>query len=75
MDLSFFNFFQPVFWIKIVSLIVIGFYVIFTFVVFTQVKVMTQILHLPRAEALLKIISIIQIVFAISLFLFAIVIL
>lgn len=75
MDSNFINFFQPVFLIKIVTLIVIGFYVVFTFVVFTQVKIMAQILHLPYAEAVLKIISIIHIIMAISLFLFAVVIL
>ena len=75
MDLNFINFFQPVFWIKIITLIVIGFYVIFTFVIFTQVKVMAQILHLPNVSGVLKIISIIHVILAISLFLLAIVIL
>lgn len=70
-----FNFFQPAFWIKIVTLVVIGFYAIFTFVVFTQVKTMTQILHLPHASGVLKTISVIHIALAISLFLMAIVIL
>ena len=75
MDLDFLNFFQPVFWIKIITLIVIGFYAVFTFVVFAQVKVMAQILHLPSAQGLLKMISIINIILAISLFLGAFVIL
>ncbi|OGH24244.1 MAG: hypothetical protein A3B47_04100 [Candidatus Levybacteria bacterium RIFCSPLOWO2_01_FULL_39_24] len=75
MNLDFINFFQPVFWVKIVTLIVIGFYAIFTFVVFTQIKVMTQILRLPHAEPVLKAISIINIFLAVSLFLVAIVIL
>ena len=75
MDLDFINFFQPVIWIKIITLIAIGFYIIFTFVVFTQAKVMAQILHLPSAQGLLKMISIINIILAISLFLGAFVIL
>lgn len=75
MNLDFINFLQPVFWIKIVTLVVIGFYVVFTFVVFTQVKVMTQILHLPHASSILRIISIIHIALAVSLFLVAVVIL
>lgn len=75
MNLDFINFLQPIFWIKIITLIVIGFYIIFTFVVFTQVKTMTQILHLPSAGGILKSISVISIFLAISLFLFAIVIL
>lgn len=75
MDLNFINFINPVFLIKIITLIVIGFYVVFTFVVFTQVKTMAQILHLPHAAVILKTISIINIILAISLFLIALVIL
>lgn len=75
MNLDFVNFFHPVFWIKIVTLIVIVFYVIFTFVVFTQTKVMAQILSLPQAKIVLKVISIINIILAISLFFIALVIL
>lgn len=70
-----FNFFSAIFLIKIVTLIGLGFYIVFTFVVFTQVKVMAQILHLPHAKAVLKTISIINIILAISLFLIAFVIL
>ena len=75
MNLDFINFFQPVFWIKIVTLIVIIFYVVFTFVLFTQVKVMGQILSLPQAKIVLKVISVINIILAISLFFIALVIL
>jgi hypothetical protein len=73
MDLT--NFFQPVFWVKTITLIAIGFYAIFTFVVFTQVKTMTQVLHLPHLNRTFKVISVIHIALAISLFLLAIVIL
>ncbi len=69
MDFNFFNSFSAIFLIKIVTLIALGFYIVFAFVVFTQVKVMSQILHLPHAEAVLKIVSIINIFLAISLFL------
>ncbi len=75
MDLSFLNFLHPAFWIKIITLIAIFFYIIFTFIVFTQVRVMEQILHLPHAETILRTISIINIVLGISLFVMAIVIL
>lgn len=75
MNLDFVNFLQPVLWIKIITLMIIVFYVVFTFVVFTQVKTMTQILYLPHAKELLKAISIVNIIFAISLFLIALVIL
>ena len=73
--MDFINFFQPGLWIKIITLIVIGFYVVFTFVVFTQVKVMVQILSLPQARIILRAISIVNIILAISLFLGAFVIL
>jgi hypothetical protein len=73
MDLT--NFLQPVFWIKVIALVVIGFYVIFTFVVFAQIRAMSKILRLPRPNGILKMISKINIFLAISLFLFAIVIL
>lgn len=75
MDFNFFNFFSAIVLIKSIILIAIGFYIVFTFVVFTQVKVMAQILNLPHAQILLKTISIIHIVLAISLFLGAFVIL
>ena len=75
MDFNFISFLHPAFWIKAITLIAIGFYIIFTFVVFTQVKVMAQILSLPHAGTVLKTISIIHIILAISLFVMAIVIL
>ncbi|MDO8582911.1 MAG: hypothetical protein Q7R51_00075 [bacterium] len=73
--MDFINFLQPGLWIKTITLIVIGFYVVFTLVVFTQAKTMEKILHLPHAEVALKTISIIHIILAISLFGLAVVIL
>lgn len=75
MDSNFGGFFQPILLVKIVTLLIIGFYIIFSFVVFTQVKAMSQILSLPHASFLLKLIAIINIVLALSLFLGAFVIL
>jgi len=75
MDLNFINIFQPTFWIKILSLATIGFYIVFTFVVYTQVKKMTQVLLMPNASEVIKAISVIHIILAVSLFLFAVVIL
>lgn len=69
------NFFQPVLFIKIVTLIIIGFYLIFSVVVFTQVKAMSQILILPHASIIFKTIAIINIIAAVMLFLAAFVIL
>jgi len=70
-----FSFFQPIFLIKVITLIVVGFYIIFTFIVFTQVKAMGKIIGLPHASSIFKTVSIINIILAISLFLFALVIL
>lgn len=70
-----FSFFQPIFLIKIITLITIVFYAIFGFVVFTQIKAMGQIIGIPHAGVIFKFISIINILLAISLFLFALVIL
>ena len=76
MDFSFLNsIFASTLLIKIATLIAIGFYVVFTLVVFTQVRVMGEVLVLPNAKVLLKTISIIHIALAISLFLGAFVIL
>ncbi len=70
-----FSFFQPIFLIKIVTLITIGFYAVFGFVVLTQIKAMGEIIGLPYATVIFKAVSIINIILAISLFLFALVIL
>lgn len=75
MDFNFIDLLNLSMWIKIVTLIVIGFYLIFTFVVLTQVRVMGEILHLSHGSTALKIISIINIALSISLFIVAIVIL
>ncbi len=70
-----FSFFQPLLLIKITTLIGIVFYAIFGFVVLTQIKAMGQIIGIPRADVIFKSISIINLLLAISLFLFALVIL
>jgi hypothetical protein len=61
--------------IKIITLIIIIFYTIFTLIVSTQIKVMTDILYIPHSKPIFKTISTINIVLAILLFLFALVIL
>lgn len=70
-----FSFFQPIFLIKIVTLIAIAFYAVFTFVVFTQIKAMGEIIGLPHAAGIFKTIITINIILAVSLFIIAIVIL
>ena len=69
------SFFHPVLLVKIVTLIIIGSYIIFAFVIFTQVKAMGQILSLPNASIILKTIILINVAAAIMLFLLAVVIL
>ncbi len=69
------DFFQPGIFAKIITLIAIGFYIIFGIVVFTQVRAMAHILKLPHAELIFEAITIINIVASISLFLLAVVIL
>jgi hypothetical protein len=61
--------------IKIITLIIIIFYIIFTLIVSTQIKVMTDILYIPHSKPIFKTISIVNIALAILLFLFALVIL
>jgi hypothetical protein len=75
MNLDATNFLQPTFWIKVVALIIIGAYAIFTLVVFTQIKAMTQVIRIPHAKKILLTISLINIALAVSLFLLAVVIL
>lgn len=70
-----FNFLHPILLIKIITLIIILFYIVFTFIVLTQVRVMGEIVSIPHSKAILKIISIVHIALAISLFIAAIVIL
>lgn len=75
MEIDFLNFFNAVPFIKIITLIIIAFYAIFTFVILTQVRVMNQIVFLPAAAMILQTIAIINLLIAISLFLAALVIL
>jgi len=75
MDSNFINTFNPVFLIKIITLVVIGFYAVFSFVIYTQVKKMTRILCLHGTDGIIKSLSVIHIILALSLFLLALVIL
>jgi len=75
MDFISLNFLHPAIWIKIITLIAIVFYVIFTFIVFTQVRVMSEIFSISDSKTILRIISIAHVVLAVSLFIIAIVIL
>jgi hypothetical protein len=70
-----FSFFQPVFLIKIVTLIVLLFYLAFTFIIFTQIQAMGKIICLPHSSAIFKGVIFVNFVLAFSLFVLAIVIL
>ena len=65
MDLSFL---QPIILIKIITLIAIAFYVIFTLVIFTQIKAMGEIIGLPFASGIFKTIIIMNIILSILFF-------
>lgn len=72
---DFINFFTTAFLVKLALLIFLGLYIILALVIFNQVNVMNKLIHEVRDSDILKIIIIIFIVFAISLFLTALVIL
>lgn len=75
MDNNLINTFNPVFLIKLLTLAVIGFYVVFAFVVYVQAKKMTKTLYLHKAEGVIKSLSVIHIIITVSLFFLALVIL
>jgi hypothetical protein len=75
MDFNIFNSIDTGFWIKIGVLGAILFYAVFAFILFTQVRTMSQILHLSHGSSTLTTIAIINIVVSISLFLLTIAIL
>lgn len=61
--------------IKITTLVLISFYILFTAVIFNQVLVMNRIVTLNHASTMLKLLGIVHIILAISLFIAALVIL
>lgn len=67
--------FQPFLFFKVVVLITIGLYAIFTIVVVNQIKVMNSLVAHRPASLVLQTIVLIQMIAAILLFVFAIVIL
>ena len=61
--------------LKIVFLLIVMMYGVFTFVVFNQIRAMNSIVYVPHSSRILSIISIVNLIFAVSLFLTALVIL
>jgi len=70
-----FSFLQLIFPIKIITLIALFFYIVFTFIIFTQTQAMSKIIDLPHATIIFKTVILVNMVLAVSLFLLAIVIL
>lgn len=66
---------QPLFFLKIFSLIIILFYLGFAVVVFNQVKTMNKTITEVHSSAILQMIAILNLLLAISLFVLALVIL
>lgn len=66
---------SPLFLFKIALLVIMAFFIIFSLVVFAQVNAMNKIITHAQASGILKSIAILNIIFAVSLFVVAIVIL
>ncbi len=66
---------SPLFLLKIALLVIMALFTIFTIVVFTQVNVMNKIINHTQASGILKIIAFFNIIFAVVLFVTALVIL
>lgn len=67
--------FQPLFAVKVVLIIAAFVFLIFTFVIFNQIRVMNEIVNEKNSSSALKIIGILNIFLAFSLFIFVLVIL
>lgn len=62
-------------WVKIIILLLISMYAIFSFVIINQVRAMNKIIYIPSSSHRLFIISVAHLFLVISLFLTALVIL
>ncbi|MBI2031629.1 MAG: hypothetical protein HYT08_03375 [Candidatus Levybacteria bacterium] len=69
------QFFNISFWIKILFLLFISMYVVFSLVIINQVRAMNKIIYVPTSSQLLLAASITNFILAISLFFIALVIL
>ena len=61
--------------LKVAFLLVIAMYIVFAFVIFNQIRAMNSIVYVPHSSQILSVISVVHLVFAISLFLSSVVIL
>ncbi len=62
-------------WIKILALLLIFMYTLFSFVIINQVRAMNKVVYIPSSSQILFITSVIHSLFSISLFLTALAIL
>lgn len=69
------QFLQPLLALKIVFLLIIAFFIVFTFVVVNQVNTMNKIVSEAHSSFTLKLIAILNLLLAVSLFLLALAIL
>lgn len=60
---------------KYLALAILALYIVFAFVIFNQVKVMNKVISTPPVSIILAVVSFLNLIIAISLFLFALVIL
>lgn len=67
--------FNTLFLTKIVFLLAIGFFFIFTFIVYNQIRIMSNIVTETKSSNILIIIAIVNLIIAFSLFIAALVIL
>jgi len=66
---------EVILFVKITTLVILAIYIIFTFVILTQVKVMNRIFTEMFASTVLFFLALGNLIFALSLFLIALVIL
>lgn len=73
--MDFFNILNINLILKAFFLLIVFMYFLFSFVVFNQIRAMNSIVYIPRSSRILSIISVIHIIFVVSLFLTALAIL
>lgn len=67
-------FLDPLFWLKIIILMITFSYCVFAFVVINQIRAMDKIIHLPPTKIVLSV-SVFNLILGASLFLISLVIL
>lgn len=74
-NIDFAQILQPIFFIKPILLVFLGFYLIFALIVFKQIKSLNGIVKAGTASSTLELIAVINLLAAVSLFLYSLVIL